>query len=127
VQLPTTFRDPAQAPTQNIGSGGIGAPGPGSTKFWVAGGGGGGNYPSGDTGGTGGNAPQPDIRYAGAGSANYGMAPNHSPVDYNNAVANTGSGGGGISPNYPGGPQTNADGTGGGGGSGLVLIAYPIS
>jgi hypothetical protein len=127
VQLPTVFQDPRQAPTQNIGSGGLGAPGPGSTKFWVAGGGGGGNYGSGTDGGTGGNAPQGDIRYAGAGSANYGMHPNYSPVDYNNAIANTGSGGGGISPHFSGGPQTNTDGTGGGGGSGLVLIAYPIA
>ena len=77
--------------------------------------------------GTGGNAPGPDIRYAGAGNANYGMSPSYPPRAYNDAVQNTGSGGGGINPNFSAGPQTNTDGTGGNGGSGLVLIAYPSS
>jgi hypothetical protein len=130
VQLPSTFRDPSQAPTQNIGAGGLGAPGPGSgdaALFWVAGGGGGGKYLAPQTAGPGGGAPFPAIRYAGAGSAHYGTHPTYAPVDYNNAIANTGSGGGGISPNASSGPQTNPDGSGGAGGSGLVLIAYPIS
>ena len=127
VQLPTIFQDPTQASTQNIGAGGLGAPGPGGKKFYVAGGGGGGGYESGDVAGTGGYCPFPDIRYAGAGSAAYGTHPDYAPVDYNNAIANTGSGGGGIWPRAGGGPQTNPDGSGGAGGSGLVLIAYPIS
>ena len=127
VQLPPVFRDPSQASTQNLGAGGLGAPGPAGTKFWVAGGGGGGHYRSPDTGGTGGGAPQGDIRYAGAGNANYGNSSGYTPVDYQNAIANTGSGGGGISPHHSGGPQTSVDGSAGSGGSGLVLIAYPIS
>ena len=123
VQLPSVFQNPGQAST-------LGAPGPssgGSGLFWVCGGGGGGHYRSPHDGGTGGGAPQGDIRYAGAGNANYGASSGYGPVDYNNAMANTGSGGGGISPHWPGGPQSSTDGTGGGGGSGLVLIAYPLS
>ena len=125
MQLPTTFRDPAQS---------FGAPGPTNTsthnpgwtnidnsgKYWVAGGGGGGSYgpDSGHTSGvggvgtpTGGTSP-----FAGAGNGSRFFAGGTA------ALQNTGSGGGGME-RAPGAPAPQPDA--GNGGSGLVLIAYP--
>jgi len=125
MQLPTTFRDPAQS---------FGAPGPTNTsthnpgwtnidnsgKYWVAGGGGGGAYgpDSAHTSGvggvgtpTGGTSP-----FAGAGNGSRFFAGGTA------ALQNTGSGGGGME-RAPGAPALQPDA--GNGGSGLVLIAYP--
>ena len=125
MQLPTTFRDPAQT---------FGAPGPTNTsthnpgwsniddsgKYWVAGGGGGGAYgpDSGHTSGvggvgtpTGGTSP-----FAGAGNGSRFFAGGTA------ALPNTGSGGGGME-RAPGAPDPRPDA--GNGGSGIVLIAYP--
>ena len=110
VQLPATFRDPAQK---------YGFPGPGPSLWWVAGGGGGGGYQN--NGGKGGGD-----------SDTY----NASGV---NGVGWCGAGDGGSNPVIPGrgmeaamssgsGGGSGSAGTGGGGargGSGLVLIAYP--
>ena len=118
IQIPSTFRDPANA---------VGAPGPTSPavtgadttgKFYVAGGGGGAAghpQPEQPKGGDGGGPGGP---YAGAGNGG-GIDPNGNSFTGNgsNAIQNTGSGGGGG----PTGDTTYA----GGGGSGLVLIAYP--
>ena len=111
IQLPTTFRDPAQT---------IGAPGPTSAptpngfdtsgKYWVAGGGAGG-------------APSPSYSptdgAASSGGGGYYSTPS-SPTNPNEmiaAVQNTGSGGGAGSVSNPGGQFAGA--------SGIVLIAYP--
>ena len=63
LQIPSTFRNPLSATS-------LGFPGPGSTKYWVAGGGGGGVYtgqdPADGTPGKGGGSGGP---YAGAGDA----------------------------------------------------------
>ena len=125
MQLPTTFRDPAQT---------FGAPGPTNTsthnpgwtnidnsgKYWVAGGGGGGAYgpDSGHTSGVGG-VGSPSVGsspFAGAGNGSRHFANGTA------ALQNTGSGGGGME-RAPGGPSPQPDA--GNGGSGLVLIAYP--
>ena len=125
MQLPTTFRDPAQS---------FGAPGPTNTsthnpgwtnidnsgKYWVAGGGGGGAYgpDSGHTSGVGG-VGSPSVGsspFAGAGNGSRFFAGGTA------ALQNTGSGGGGME-RAPGGPSPQPDA--GNGGSGLVLIAYP--
>ena len=125
MQLPTTFRDPAQS---------FGAPGPTNTsthnpgwtnidnsgKYWVAGGGGGGAYgpDSGHTSGVGG-VGSPSVGsspFAGAGNGSRHFANGTA------ALQNTGSGGGGME-RAPGGPAPQPDA--GNGGSGLVLIAYP--
>ena len=125
MQLPTTFRDPAQS---------FGAPGPTNTsthnpgwsniddsgKYWVAGGGGGGAYgpDSGHTSGVGGvgSPPVGSSPFAGAGNGSRFFAGGTA------ALQNTGSGGGGME-RAPGGPAPQPDA--GNGGSGLVLIAYP--
>ena len=125
VQLPTTFRDPAQT---------IGGPGPGPvTMGWVAGGGGGGAHqpPAATTAvsGAGGGgidgttpyAPDPAIAastpYAGGGAGGYGTPTASGPGS--NGTQGTGGGGGGGGSNVP------ANAYGGNGGSGIVLIAYP--
>jgi len=119
VRLPTTFRNPAVAPTDTSNpftperGGGLGTPGPGGS-FYVAGGGGGGSHnpwtlqnsgtwgaPGGFGGGGHGGNNNPDSQYY-LGSS---------------AVQSTGAGGGAT------GPHSN--GPGGNGGSGIVLIAYP--
>ena len=117
-QLPTTFRDPRQAPSDSSNpqpyqrGGGIGTPGPSPGGFYVAAGGGGAAY-AGDTpanrglGGSGGG---------GDGGFHTQSPPN---TDGQNAVANTGSGGGGA------GYSPSTKSTAGSGGSGIVLIAYP--
>ena len=125
MQLPTTFRDPAQS---------FGAPGPTNTsthnpgwtniddsgKYWVAGGGGGGAYgpDSGHTSGVGGvgSPPVGSSPFAGAGNGSRFFAGGTA------ALQNTGSGGGGME-RAPGAPAPQPDA--GNGGSGLVLIAYP--
>ena len=125
MQLPTTFRDPAQS---------FGAPGPTNTsthnpgwtnidnsgKYWVAGGGGGGAYgpDSGHTSGVGGvgSPPVGSSPFAGAGNGSRFFAGGTA------ALQNTGSGGGGME-RAPGAPSPQPDA--GNGGSGLVLIAYP--
>ena len=123
MQLPTTFRDPAQS---------FGAPGPTNTsthnpgwtnidnsgKYWVAGGGGGSSYGPNDayTPGGGGTNTHGPGSYAGAGQGSRFFANGTA------ALQNTGSGGGGMERMGPGpSPQPDA----GNGGSGLVLIAYP--
>jgi len=109
VQLPTTFRDPAQT---------IGAIGPGGEYFWVAGGGGGGENDT-SYAGYGGNGPQPvstisTQNYAGGGRGESRPEPFDTTQLEINGLANTGGGGGGAC-TMPGGY----------GGSGIVLIAYP--
>ena len=91
VQLPPTFRNPNSDTS-------LGAPGPGSTTFWVAGGGAGsmGSGHGGGVDGTGGAG----------GGGNGGVA----------GLENTGGGGGGTS---------NSGTNNVSGGSGIVLIAYP--
>ena len=117
-QLPSTFHDPRQSPsdvsnpTPYQRGGGLGTPGP-SGGFWFAGGGGGSSYPTGAApGGAGG---------AGGGGAGGTDSNNPTPSDGVSAVQNTGSGGGGSG--YSPTTQT----TSGNGGSGIVLIAYPTS
>ena len=123
MQLPTTFRDPAQS---------FGAPGPTNTsvhnpgwtnldnsgKYWVAGGGGGGSYGpnSSYTPGGGGTNTHGPGSFAGAGEGSRFFSGGTA------ALQNTGSGGGGME-RAPGGPDPQPDA--GNGGSGLVLIAYP--
>ena len=102
VQLPAIFQNPKET---------VGAPGPGGSGFWIAGGGGGGYY-NGRGGAFDGTAAIPGGPYAGAGGggANQG----------GNGLDGTGSGGAGA--------QSQAAGTdyGGSGGSGIVLISYPV-
>lgn len=130
IQLPTTFRNPASAPSGTGGtspsvsngtSSGLGYQSPTGDNWYVAGGGNGGGYskptgvnPSVETfvpaggGGTGaingpGNSPEPEhpVRVTGWPGA-----------------VNSGSGGGGSSPQY----DTVGPGQGG---SGIVMVAYP--
>ena len=110
IQLPATYRDPRST---------VGAPGPTSAptpngfdtsgKYWVAGGGGGSQYPTGGSPAPGGGPGGP---YAGGGAGGAGGAGGDGGV-------NTGGGAGGQE-REPG-PATQA----GRGGSGIVLIAYP--
>jgi len=110
IQLPATFRDPNSV---------VGAPGPTSAptpngfdtsgKYWVAGGGAGSIYPTGQTPGSGGGPGGP---YAGGGAGGNGN-------NGGDGGANTGGGGGGQE--RAAGPATQA----GRGGSGIVIIAYP--
>ena len=117
-QLPTTFRDPRQAPSDSSNpqpyqrGGGIGTPGPSSGGFYVAAGGGGAAYP--------GNTPA-NRGLGGAGGGGDGGYYTQSPpaTDGQNALESTGSGGGGA------GYSPSAVSTAGSGGSGIVLIAYP--
>jgi len=119
IQLPTTFQDPSQN---------IGMPGPGGSRFWIGGGGGGASYGGvnapGTNGGTGpgGNTGGP---YAGGGNAGAGPVPaSYLGNQGAEGWANTGGGGGGSHlssanpPTYPGAPGAR-------GGSGIVIIAYP--
>ena len=115
-QLPTTFRDPRQAPSDSSNpqpyqrGGGLGTPGP-AGSYYVAAGGGGASYPSTNpVGGAGG---------AGGGGIGGGDTVSPPATDGQSAVANTGSGGGGS------GYSPTAKSTAGSGGSGIVLIAYP--
>ena len=127
MQLPTTFRDPAQS---------FGAPGPTNTsthnpgwtniddsgKYWLAGGGGGTanrTYPATAPGIGGGNGA-PGGPYSGAGDAKRTYGGGRA------ALQNTGSGGGG-SERLTTNPENsdNFQPDAGNGGSGLVLIAYP--
>ena len=96
VRLPSIFRNPTTT---------IGVPGPGSTGFWVAGGGGGASGEGTPNFGVGGGSGGP---YAGGGNGAVRDSGNTFP-----ATANTGGGGGGSN-----------NTKGGNGGSGLVLIAY---
>ena len=127
IQLPTTFRDPAQS---------FGAPGPTNTstdnpgwtnvdnsgKFWLAGGGGGTanrTFPATAPGIGGGNGA-PGGPYSGAGDAKRTWGGGGA------AIQNTGSGGGG-SERLQTDPERadNFSADAGNGGSGIVLIAYP--
>ena len=112
-QLPSTFQDPGSRSGPN--GGGLGAPGPGSTFHWVAGGGAGGNIFTPVTASHGGAGPSGTATYAGAGGP---AGPGASPGVP--GWANTGGGGAGDCIAGDGGSDT-----GGNGGSGLVLIAYP--
>jgi len=109
LQLPTTFRDPATAPT-------TGTPGPSGTH-WVGGGGSAGLYsnpaPATVNSTNGGTGPGGGGPYGGGGNGGSGTG-----IDGSAAGANTGGGGGG------GGAKVPEGGDGGAGGSGLVLIAY---
>jgi len=116
-QLPTTFQNPAAAPSDSTNpqpyqrGGGLGTPGP-AGSYYVAGGGGGSGY----------SANNPDHRgLGGSGGGGDGGYYTQSPpaTDGQNAVANTGSGGGGS------GYSPTSKSTAGSGGSGIVLIAYP--
>ena len=116
-QLPTTFRDPRQAPSDSSNpqpyqrGGGLGTPGP-AGSYYVAGGGGGAAY----------DGDHPANRgLGGAGGGGDGAWHTNSPpnTDGQSALENTGSGGGGA------GYSPGAQSTPGSGGSGLVLIAYP--
>ena len=123
IQVPTTFRDPAQS---------FGAPGPTSNwitggdnsgKYWFAGGGGGGasgNSPSaiGKGGAYNGSSEIPGGPWSGAGDGVSGNVNNGE-----NALTNTGSGGGGAGAVSHGATPGSTEG--GQGGSGIVLIAYP--
>ena len=110
IQIPTTFRDPAQAPSDTSNpqpyqrGGGLGTPGP-AGSYYIAGGG---------AGGTDSPAPQ-----GVGGSGGGGMGGNDPTGTNTNALENTGSGGGG------GYGHTDPNEYGGNGGSGIVLIAYP--
>jgi hypothetical protein len=97
VRLPSALRIPGSS---------IGTSGPGSTDFWVAGGGGGSSGESTPNFGVGGGSGGP---YAGGGNG----AVRGSGDTFPGSV-NTGGGGGGSN-----------NSVGGDGGSGLVLIAYP--
>lgn len=135
-QIPSTFRDPRSAPGPIAGvnphllpevGGGLGAPGPGDSGFWVAGGGAGAShaYPLI-------NPETDDFGYPGAvgggGMGGYEQAPApQSPVTPERchghpALENTGSGGGGGG--YYGAPAGFRSRSGNGG-SGIILIAYP--
>ncbi len=109
LQLPTTFRDPATAPT-------TGTPGPSGTH-WVGGGGSGGLYSNPDSNTVqaafGGAGPGGGGPYGGGGNGGSGTT-----IDGSAGLDNTGGGGGG------GGAKVPAGGDGGAGGSGLILIAY---
>ena len=105
VQVPSTFRDPAQ----KFGSSG---PAPsGDSYFWVAGGGGGASYP--------GYRPEPNN--GGSGGGGRGALYGSPTTDVGDGVQNSGGGGGGGVHSSPNANQTH----GGAGGSGLVIIAYP--
>ena len=116
VQLPATFRDPANL---------VGAPGPGPGTHWICGGGGGGIHGGGsvpaDDRARGGGPGGP---YAGGGDGGYATAPTYPPmatVNGTDAWSNTGGGGGGGNGNAGG----TMVGVGGNGGSGIFIIAYP--
>ena len=104
VQLPTTFRDPAQI---------LGVPGPNGQSYWIGGGGSGtvGPFPS--AGPSGENKPA----VCGGGQGRFTAVGG-------SGVTGTGAGGGGGQSNPTVSTPTNILG-GGGGGSGIVLIAYP--
>ena len=116
-QLPTTFRDPRQAPSDSSNpqpyqrGGGLGTPGP-AGSYYVAGGGGGAAY-SGD------HPVNRGLGGAGGGGDGAWHTQNPPNTDGQSALENTGSGGGGA------GYSPGAQSTSGSGGSGLVLIAYP--
>jgi hypothetical protein len=116
-QLPTTFRDPRQAPSDSSNpqpyqrGGGLGTPGP-AGSYYVAAGGGGSAYPGNTPGNRG---------LGGAGGGGDGAFDANSPpnTDAQSALVNTGSGGGGAGHS----PTTRS--TSGSGASGIVIIAYP--
>jgi len=106
VQLPATFRNPRSI---------VGAPGPGSSLYYVAGGGGGAGP---NSFGYGGGGPTPGSGpFAGGGN---GGPPSSPSVRGEQGLANTGGGGGGAGSGAGTVPQV-----GGHGGSGIVIIAYP--
>ena len=109
VQIPATFRNPFST---------VGAPGPGSTLYWMAGGGGGGVSSAPHTAGIGGKGTpgNPGGPYAGGGDADPTGA---TPSTATDGQAATGGGGGG------GFFRTNSEFGAGDGGSGIVLLAYP--
>tara|TARA_Y100001973_G_C5183404_1_gene326295 strand:- start:85 stop:1986 length:1902 start_codon:yes stop_codon:yes gene_type:complete len=94
----------------------VGQPGPGGGTGWLAGGGGGQNYPGSGAGGSGGGPGGP---YAGAGNGGTGGA--SLPAESRNGkagVQGSGSGGGGgYGPTPSGGAS---------GGSGIVIVRYQI-
>ena len=112
IQLPATFRDPKSS---------VGAPGPGGTKWWVCGGGGGAidfvsGSPGNMSGGGGGQtSPLKADSWSGGG---WGAT---SPTAVGDGVDGTGGGGGGAMVN----PWNSVYAKSGDGGSGLVLLAYP--
>ena len=108
VQLPTTFQNPVAT---------YGFPGPGGTRFWVAGGGGSGAVDSGTGGGGAGAAV--GARYAGAGVGGDSPAPPATPEMPGATMSGSGGGGGGNN------PSGTLSARGGNGGYGLVIIAYP--
>ena len=109
IQLPATFQNPAAT---------YGFPGPGGTRFWIAGGGGSGGVDSADGGG-GGGGPNASP-YAGAGRGGNSPSPDSFlPAMNGTTMSGSGGGGGGNAPNG------NRASLGGHGGSGLCLIAYP--
>ena len=120
-QLPATFRDPRQAPSDSSNpqpyqrGGGLGTPGP-AGSYYVAAGGGGSAYPGNTPGNRG---------LGGAGGGGDGGFHDQSPpnTDGQSALVNTGSGGGGSGYSHPG--SGSSPSTSGSGGSGIVLIAYP--
>ena len=135
IQLPTTFRNPAAAPSGTGGtspqqpgaSGGLGYQSPTGTNWYVAGGGNGGGYSKdyGDASSSGVNVQVETFVPAGGGGAGAVNAPGNNPepqhpfrVTGHPGEVNSGSGGGGSSPQY--------DSVGPGqGGSGIVMVAYP--
>ena len=114
VQIPATFHDPAQAPSNTTNpfswqrGGGLGTPGP-AGAYYVAGGGGAGNY-------NGPSNPEGHA-YGGAGGGGKGARSQTLPSFQTSGIMNTGSGGGGATTIEPQ--------RGGQGGSGIVLLAYP--
>ena len=116
VQIPATFRDPANQ---------YGAAGPGASFGWFAGGGGGSNSNNngaavdGSALGFGGNGPNWSTPYSGGGSAGQTISSGAATIDPKDGLRYTGAGGGGGLP-VSGGP----DPVGGRGASGIVLIAY---
>ena len=108
VQIPATFRNPFST---------VGAPGPGSTLYWMAGGGGGGAAGSSSAGVGGQGTPaNPGGPFAGGGN---GDPTGASPSTASDGQSATGGGGGG------GFFRTNSEFGAGDGGSGIVLLAYP--
>ncbi len=109
VQLPATFQNPAAT---------YGYPGPGGTRFWVAGGGGSGATDNGDSGG--GAGASAGASYAGAGVGGASPSPtSFVPTMPGQSMSGSGGGGGGNNPN------SALASRGGHGGYGLLLIAYP--
>lgn len=140
IQLPATFRDPANKGIQIPGPTSAYTNGDTSGLFWFAGGGGGGiDYvtSSPNAGATGGGpgatvVPVPGTSgrgWAGAGNASLAAPPGgypHTPSTdpAGDALVNSGSGGGGGS-GFNDGQRAASMSPGGNGGPGIVMVAYP--